>query len=220
MGEAESGFSSHPGGRTGSATSGGASAHRGRFLVAALVVLGLAGGALVLHNAYASSPLAVASNLSPKGPLTAASAGTALLRLSPGSVEGTNIATTVGIPLRRAMLEATGNPAGTSFAGRITVRSDRTHRGFVITVVLPVRVGLLLRRGEIRPGWLPGSSNLKTGVLSVTAPSGRVYGLRMNPKTDEATFVFDLARSDRNVASLDWNANGVIAQTDGSDPFS
>lgn len=216
MGDPESGWPYSGAGPAGGGTPG----RRGRWIVAALLVLGLAGGALVLHNAYASSPLAAASNLDPRGPLTAASAPGALLRLRPGSVEGTNIATAVGIPLGRAILEATGNGAGTSFAGRMTVRADRTHTGFVVTVVLPVRIGVLERRGEIRGGWLPGSSNVKTGVLSVTTPSGRVYGIRMNPKTHDATFVFDLARSDRNVASLNWNANAVIAQTDGSDPFS
>ena len=195
---------------------------RGRWLVVMVVAAGLVGAALVVANANQASPIAEAAAFTPHGPLTAAAAPRALLALRPATVQGTNVADAVGMPLEQAMLLATGNDTapGGGFPGRITVRPDTSGRGYLVTVVLPVRVATLERDGEISLGWLPGFSNLKTGLLSVNVKSGQVYGIRMNPGTHEAVFVFDLARSGRNVVSLNWNANAVLEQTDGSDAFS
>lgn len=206
--------------RRGSTPKGGAS-RRSVWLVVAVIVVGIVGAGLILQNARSSSPITSAENLYPKGPLTRKTAGAALLKFRPGSVQGTNLASTVGIPIGQAILEATGNSGTLSrFPGRVAVRPDGSGTGFLVSVTLPVRLRFLENTGAIRLGWLPGSSNLKTGALSVTVRAGRVYGIRMNPRTHDAVFTFDLARSDRNVASLNWNASAAIAQTDGSDPFS
>jgi hypothetical protein len=193
-----------------------------RWLVVVLLAVGLVAGLMVLHSANRASPVTVATVFEPHGPLTAATAGAALLALRPATVEGTNVADMVGIPLEQAMLEATGNQVapGGRFPGRVTVAPDASGRGYLVTVVLPVNVPHLLRAGDITVGWWPGSSNMKTGLLNVTVKAGQVYGIRMNPRTHVAVFRFDIARSGQNVASLNWNANAVLEQTDGSDALS
>jgi hypothetical protein len=193
-----------------------------RWLVVVLLAVGLAAAFLVLRGANRASPVAVANVFEPHGPLTAATAGPALLAVRPATVEGTNVADTVGIPLEQAMLQATGNRLGPHgrFPGRVTVVPDASRRGYLVTVVLTVDVEHLLKTGDIVVGWWPGSSNLKNGLLNVTVKAGQVYGIRMNPRTHVAVFRFDIARSGQNVASLNWNANAVLEQTDGSDALS
>lgn len=111
-----------------------------------------------------------------------------------------------------AIRVATGH--GAHLAGRFpgtVILSGANARQWLLTVQIPVNVGVLRHRGEIMTGNLPGDSHLQQGKLLVSTTNS-VFAVNMDPKTRLATFRFALAKDDHTLWSLNWNANGIVSQ--------
>jgi hypothetical protein len=113
-----------------------------------------------------------------------------------------------------AILTATGQKLGPDgqFPGQITVSAGSQGR-WRVTVAVPVNVAYLRRIGAITVGHLPGASDLAHGQLEVSG-TNHVYAVTMDPKTDTAVFEFELSRDDAFLWPRNWNAVGIVSQTD------
>jgi len=152
-----------------------------------------------------SVPATAAYNAGPHHPLSAAEVPAALLSFRPANDSET---------VEAAILTATGQRlgAGGHFPGQVRVSAGPSGR-WQVAVAVPVNLAYLEHIGAITTGPLPGASDLKTGQLEVSG-TNHVYAVTMNPKTHVAVFRFQISRDDAFLWPRNWNAVGVVSQTD------
>jgi hypothetical protein len=150
----------------------------------------------LIHPAYAPGALPTTGVVTP---------GNAVRRLLAFLPEGAYFT------IAQALRQADGYRAGARLPATFTVRRDGAR--WLVTVRLPVDVRYLEQVGEISVGAVPGASDLRSGNLAVSTNEA-IYGVDMNPRTHVAVYRFLLGRRGGAVWALNWNALGIISQSD------
>jgi hypothetical protein len=191
----------------------------GRWVVALVVLVGAVGAWLVHLGAGQASPYLMASAANPAAPpRTSREAAERVLAFVPAAVNSTGVGQSVGRPVGKAILLATGNPPSAIHV--LVVRARHQAGGWWVQVTAPVDVQRLAASGEIHTGFFPGASDPARGRLNVHLADGTVFGIRFSPQSGRATFQFLLSTRGQSLESLNWNASAVLAQTDASDTLS
>jgi hypothetical protein len=178
----------------------------GAYVVAGIVLVSALGAAAVWRDARTTSPvMSVPAAVALPRPTTAAVARRDTLAFVPS---GANVS------VADAVAAATGTTAR-GLAARARV-APLAGGGWAVTLTVPVNERALLRSGRIFTGPSQGASDLRRGLLQVTA--GQIqYVVRTGPATGQAVFAFRLARSGRTLSAVNWNANAVLSQTEVGD---
>lgn len=197
-----------------------ASRQYGKWIALAIAVVGVGAALFIAHGATDQSPYAQTgpSRVMPK-PHTPAEAIADVMNFAPTGTGSSGLIVTPGVPMRAALVQATGpvpalartGPAAVSYTHATAVRLKGGT--YDVSFTVPVQVRYLESHGYVAG---PGN-DVTAGDLRVSYDGRAVYAVRMNPRTHVAVFRFALAANGQTLTSLNWNAMALITQTDSSD---